>query len=90
MYSSSRAGGAGPVAQAMAGPIFEAFQDFSSGHMLVQAGNMHVCRLQAKCRIMPSLIPRHQIFRARPAALLKSLQGAREKFGLRTRLDNAT
>ena len=45
-----RAGGAGPVAQAMAGPIFETFQDFSSGHMLVQAGNMRACRLQAKCR----------------------------------------
>ena len=40
-YFSSyvRAGGTGPVAQAMAGPIFETFQDFSSGHMLVQAGN---------------------------------------------------
>ena len=43
-------GGAGPVAQAMAGPIFETFQDLSSGHMLVQAGNMRACRLQAKCR----------------------------------------
>ena len=45
-----RAGGAGLVAQAMAGPIFETFQDFSSGHMLVQAGNMRACHLQAKCR----------------------------------------
>ena len=45
-----RAGGAGPVAQAMAGPIFETFQDFSSGHMLVQAEKMRACRLQAKCR----------------------------------------
>ena len=47
-----RAGGAGPVAQAMAGPIFETSQDFLSGHMLVQAGNMRACRcrLQAKCR----------------------------------------
>ena len=49
----SRAGGVGPVAQAMAGPIFETLQNFSSGHMLVQAGNIRVCRLQAKCRIMP-------------------------------------
>ena len=45
-----RAGGASPVAQAMAGPIFETFQDFSSGHVLVQAGNMRACRMQAKCR----------------------------------------
>ena len=45
-----RAGGAGSVAQAMAEPIFETFQDFSSGHMLVQAGNIRACRLQAKCR----------------------------------------
>ena len=45
-----RAGGAGPVAQAMAGPIFETFQDFSSDHMLVHAGNMRACSLQAKCR----------------------------------------
>ena len=36
--------------QAMAGPIFETFQDFSSGHMLVQAVNMRACRMQAKCR----------------------------------------
>ena len=43
-----RAGGARLVAQAMAGPIFETFQDFLSGHMLVQAGNMRACRLQAK------------------------------------------
>ena len=45
-----RAGGAGPVAHAMAGPIFGTFQGFLSGHMLVQAGNMRICRPQAKCR----------------------------------------
>ena len=50
LYFPSRAGGAGPVAQAMAGPIFETCRDFSSGHMLVQARNMCTCRLQAKCR----------------------------------------
>ena len=47
-YVTCRAGGAGTVAQAMAGPIFESFQDFSSGYMLMQAGNMCACRLQAK------------------------------------------
>ena len=41
------------VAQAMAEPIFETFQDFSSGHMLMQARNMRTCRLQAKYRMMP-------------------------------------
>ena len=46
----NRAGGAGPVAQAMAGPIFENFQGFSSGHILMQAGDMRACRLQAKCQ----------------------------------------
>ena len=45
-----RAGGASPVAQAMVGPIFETFQDFLSGHMLVQAENMRACHLQAKCQ----------------------------------------
>ena len=25
----------------------ETFQDFSTGHMLLQAGNMHACHLQA-------------------------------------------
>ena len=45
-----RAGGAGPVVQAMAGPIFETFQKFSSGYMLVLAGNIHACGLQAKSR----------------------------------------
>ena len=53
VVSIDRAGGAGPVAQAMAGPILETFQYFSSGHMLVQAGNRRSCRLQAKCRMIP-------------------------------------
>ena len=44
MCHSNRASGAGPVAQAMAGPIFGTFHDFLSGHMLVQAGNMHACQ----------------------------------------------
>ena len=46
---SNRAGRAGPVAQAMDKPIFETFQDLSSGHMLMQAENVCACRLQAKC-----------------------------------------
>ena len=37
-----RAGGAVPVAQAMAGPIFETFQDFSSNHM-ARAGWKYTC-----------------------------------------------
>ena len=41
MAGICRAGGASPVAQARAGPIFETFQDFLSGHMLVQDGKMH-------------------------------------------------
>ena len=48
MLSICRAGGAGPVAQAMAGPIFETFQDFSSGHMFVQA--IEICVLVA-CKL---------------------------------------
>ena len=47
-----RVGGASPVAQAMAGPMYETFQDLI-GHMLVQAGNVRACRLQAKC--MPAM-----------------------------------
>ena len=50
LYVYNRADGAGPVAQAMAGPIFETFQGFLSGHMFGQAGNMRACRPQAKCR----------------------------------------
>ena len=46
----NRASGAGQVAQARDGPIFETFQDFSSGHMLVQAENVCACCLQAKSR----------------------------------------
>ena len=37
------------IYKAMAGPIFETFQGFLSGHMFVQAGNMRACRPQAKC-----------------------------------------
>ena len=40
LHTIFRAGGASPVAQAIARPIFATFQDFSSSHMLVQAGNM--------------------------------------------------
>ena len=50
-YCNHRAGGACPFAQAMAGPIFETFQDFSSGHMLVQAG---ICVLVA-CKLVPAI-----------------------------------
>ena len=44
MTQRTRAGRAGLVAQAMARPIFDTFQDFLSDYILVQAGNMCVCR----------------------------------------------
>ena len=51
-----RAGGADLVAQAMARPIFETSQIFSSGHMLM----LEICMLVA-CRLILPLCKPHSL-----------------------------